>query len=57
MKGCRGSGVLVKSDGKWQIKHYVLSMTVPNDNTNAVIQLKEKAESILLQSKSPKSAQ
>lgn len=57
MKGCRGSGVLVKSDGKWQIKHYVLSMTVPNDNTNAVIQLKEKAESILLQSKSPKSTQ
>ena len=57
MKGCRGSGVLVKSDGKWHIKHYVLSMTVPNDNTNAVIQLKEKAESILLQSKSPKSAQ
>lgn len=57
MKGCRGSGVLVQSKGKWHIKQYVLSMTIPNDNTNAVIQLKEKAESILLQSKIPKSAQ
>jgi hypothetical protein len=27
MKICRGSGVLVKIDGKWKIKHYVLSMT------------------------------
>jgi hypothetical protein len=30
MKICRGSGVLVKIDGKWKIKHYVLSMTIPN---------------------------
>jgi hypothetical protein len=27
MKICRGSGVLVKIDGEWKIKHYVLSMT------------------------------
>jgi hypothetical protein len=57
MKGCRGSGVLVKTKGKWEIKHYVLSMTVPNEHTNAVIQLKEKTESVLFQSKSPKSEQ
>jgi hypothetical protein len=31
MKICRGSGVLVKIDGKWKIKHYVLSM-IPNKN-------------------------
>jgi len=28
---CRGSGVLEKSQGKWRIKHYVLSVTVPNE--------------------------
>lgn len=57
MKGCRGSGVLVKTDGTWKIKHYVLSTTIPNEHIDAVIQIKEKAESILLQSKSPKSEQ
>ena len=57
MKGCRGSGVLVKSKGKWEIKHYVLSTTIPNEHIDAVIQLKEKTETILLQSKSPKSEQ
>jgi hypothetical protein len=57
MKGCRGSGVLVKTAGVWKIKHYVLSMTVPNEHTNAVIQIKEKTESLFLQSKTPSSAQ
>ena len=57
MKGCRGSGVLVKTDGTWKIKHYVLSTTIPNEHIDAVIQIKEKSESILLQSKSPKSEQ
>jgi len=28
---CRGSGVLEKTQGKWLIKHYVLSVTVPNE--------------------------
>jgi hypothetical protein len=32
MKICRGSGVLVKIGNDWKIKHYVLSMTVPNEN-------------------------
>src|SRR6187431_964335 len=36
MKICRGSGVLVKIGNEWKIKHYVLSMTIPNDNTNEV---------------------
>ena len=57
MKGCRGSGVLVKTAGVWKITHYVLSMTVPNEHTNAVIQIKEKTESLFLQSKTPQSAQ
>lgn len=44
MKICRGSGVLQKVDGEWKIKHYVLSMTIPNENVNEVIQLKEATE-------------
>ncbi len=37
MGGCRGSGVLINKDGKWLIKHYVLSLTVPNEKMNQVI--------------------
>ena len=36
---CRGSGVLINIDGKWKIAHYVLSLTVPNKDMNAVIGL------------------
>jgi len=28
---CRGSGMLTKTKGKWQIEQYHLSVTVPND--------------------------
>ncbi|AWA29394.1 hypothetical protein HYN48_04450 [Flavobacterium magnum] len=44
MKICRGSGVLRKQNGEWKIAHYVLSMTVPNDNTNEVIKAKAAYE-------------
>jgi ketosteroid isomerase-like protein len=44
MKICRGSGVLEKIKGEWKIKHYVLSMTIPNDNTNEVIKVKASIE-------------
>ena len=40
MKICRGSGILVKTDGIWKIKHYVLSMTIPNSNTDEVTKIK-----------------
>ena len=39
MKICRGSGVLRKEKGEWKLVQYVLSMTVPNENTDAVIKL------------------
>ena len=39
MKICRGSGVLEKVNGEWKIKQYVLSMTIPNDNADAVIKI------------------
>jgi hypothetical protein len=48
MKICRGSGVVVKTKNGWKIKHYVLSMTIPNDNTNDVIKLKAPIEDALI---------
>ncbi len=49
MKVCRGSGVLVKTGNKWKIKHYVLSMTIPNDVTNDAIKIKSDIENPLIE--------
>jgi len=32
----RGSGVLTKNEGQWKIKHYVLSLPVPNEKFKEV---------------------
>ncbi len=37
---CRGSGVLIRENGSWKIKHYVLSMTIPNDQMKKVAHMK-----------------
>ena len=42
MGTCRGSGVLEKKDNVWKIKHYVLSVSVPNDDINKVIKIIKK---------------
>jgi len=47
MKICRGSGVLQKIDGEWKIKHYVLSIAVPNDKVDELIKLKTKFDDSL----------
>ena len=44
MKICRGSGVLEKIGGKWKIRQYVLSMTIPNDNVDEVTKIKTSVE-------------
>ncbi|WP_320815900.1 nuclear transport factor 2 family protein [Flavobacterium sp.] len=44
MKICRGSGILVKEGNSWKIKHYVLSMTVPNENVDEVVKIKAPIE-------------
>ena len=44
---CRGSGVVENTDGKLSIKHYVLSVTVPNDDIQGLIELKKEKDSIL----------
>ncbi|MBE8725186.1 nuclear transport factor 2 family protein [Flavobacterium hungaricum] len=48
MKICRGSGVLVKVGNEWKIQHYVLSMTIPNDEVNAAIKIKSPVEDVLI---------
>ncbi len=53
MKICRGSGIIVKVGKEWKIKHYVLSMTIPNDNTNDVIKIKSPIEDALIEKLKP----
>ena len=48
MGTCRGSGVLEKNKNKWKIKHYVLSVPVPNEDINAIIAVKKKNDSLFL---------
>lgn len=48
MKICRGSGVLVKVGKEWKIQHYVLSMTIPNDEVDAVTKIKAPIEDALI---------
>ncbi|MDP5106043.1 MAG: nuclear transport factor 2 family protein [Polaribacter sp.] len=50
MGTCRGSGVLEKINKEWKIKHYVLSVSIPNDDIKKVISVKQKNDSIFLNS-------
>lgn len=36
---CRGSGVLILTKEGWKIKHYVLSIAVPNDKIDSYLEL------------------
>ncbi|MGB0166954.1 MAG: nuclear transport factor 2 family protein [Luteibaculum sp.] len=40
MEDCRGSGVVELIDGKWLLKHYNLSITVPNDLVDSLNSMK-----------------
>ncbi|RUA10846.1 MAG: hypothetical protein DSY82_04325 [Flavobacteriia bacterium] len=52
---CRGSGVMKKEkNGQWKIAQYVLSVTVPNDNTKEIIEVKKTNDSIILKKLSNK---
>lgn len=48
MKICRGSGVLVRIGKEWKIQHYVLSMTIPNDEVDAAIKIKAPIEDLFI---------
>ncbi|MBS9766494.1 MAG: nuclear transport factor 2 family protein [Flavobacteriaceae bacterium] len=47
---CRGSGVLEKTAKGWKIRHYVLSVTVPNEDTQKVVSAKKEREELFLKS-------
>ncbi len=47
MKLCRGSGVLKKVNGNWKIAHFVLSIAVPNENVDELVQIKKEKDSLL----------
>ena len=48
MGTCRGSGVLEKKEDSWKIKQYVLSVAIPNDDIQAVIDIKKKNNAVFL---------
>ncbi|WP_109301789.1 nuclear transport factor 2 family protein [Aquimarina sp. AU474] len=45
---CRGSGVLLKTPKGWKIKHYVLSIAIPNENVKEITSLKKKFDTDLM---------
>ena len=45
---CRGSGVVAMENGQWKIKHYVLSIAIPNENVDAVTALKKEFDEKLI---------
>lgn len=49
MKICRGSGIVEKIDGQWKVKQYVLSVTVPNEVIDKVVEIKAPIEDMLIQ--------
>lgn len=49
MKICRGSGILIKIGKNWKIQHYVLSMTIPNDEVESVTKIKAPIEDVLIE--------
>lgn len=41
MRGCRGSGVLVKTKGEWKIAYYNLTVLIENEKIQEFIQLRD----------------
>lgn len=45
---CRGSGVMAKDNGKWKVQHYVLSITIPNENVDEITLIKKEFDEELI---------
>ena len=45
---CRGSGVVAFEDGAWKVKHYVLSIEIPNEHVDQVAALKKAFDDKLI---------
>lgn len=41
MRGCRGSGILVKRHGKWKLCYYNLTVLIENEKTEEFIELRD----------------
>ena len=50
---CRGSGVFKKVNGKWKIAHYVLSLTIANDQVKSVLELHQDHYKTLIKTYTP----
>jgi hypothetical protein len=48
MGTCRGSGVLEKKEDSWKMKQYVRSVTIPNNDIQAVIDIKKRKDAVFL---------
>lgn len=46
---CRGSGVVQKTRDGWKIKHYVLSIAIPNANVKEITALKKEFDTNLIE--------
>lgn len=42
MRGCRGSGILVKTKGEWKIAYYNLTVLIENEKIQAFIALRDQ---------------
>jgi len=48
MKICRGSGVVIKQNNEWKVQQYVLSVTVPNNDIDAITKMKAPIEDSII---------
>lgn len=46
---CRGSGVMSFENGEWKVKHYVLSIEIPNENVDEITLLKKEFDTQLME--------
>ena len=42
MRGCRGSGILLKKKGKWKLVYYNLTVLIENEKINEFIDLRDR---------------
>lgn len=42
MRGCRGSGILLRKKGKWKLVYYNLTVLIENEKINAFIDLRDQ---------------
>lgn len=43
MRGCRGSGIMVKKKGKWKIAYYNLHVLIENEKIQPFIELRDQS--------------